>query len=85
MSKVCVCGQEGCALFPEGYDPSTDQVVRFEYTNYKGEKARRLVIPGRIWFGSTVYHTKEQWLLHAWDINKGEVRDFAWGDMSALY
>lgn len=55
--------------------------LSFRYTNWRGEAARRTVIPIEIWFGKTEWHPDEQWFLKARDIIKGEVRDFAFLDM----
>jgi len=52
-----------------------------EYTNYRGETARRVIIPIRMWWGKTEWHPEEQWLLTAWDVEKNASRDFAWQDM----
>ena len=52
-----------------------------EYTNYRGETARRIIIPIRMWWGSTEWHPQEQWMLTAWDVEKEARRDFAWQDM----
>lgn len=52
-----------------------------EYTNYRGETALRSIIPIRLWWGTTEWHPEEQWILTAWDAEKGTVRDFAWQDM----
>lgn len=53
----------------------------FEYKNYKGETAIRKVYPEDIWFGSNDYHTKPQWLMTAWDLEKKAWRDFAIEDI----
>lgn len=52
-----------------------------EYTNWRGETARRVIIPIRFWWGSTEWHPEEQWMLSAWDVEKDARRDFAWQDM----
>ena len=31
-------------------------VVTIDYTNYRGERAYRTVLPVRIWFGETEWH-----------------------------
>ena len=53
------------------------QVVRILYTNYRGETTHRRVIPDRIYFGSNEWHPEEQWLLDAYDLDKGARRAFA--------
>lgn len=55
--------------------------LKFTYTNYKGIKSERRVQPNNLWFGSTEYHKKKQWLLCAYDLDKEAFRDFALNDM----
>ncbi|WKT94522.1 hypothetical protein QYR01_10485 [Brucella anthropi] len=50
------------------------------YTNYRGETSERTITPIRPWFGSTEWHPEPQWLLRAYDHNKGAERDFALKD-----
>ena len=54
--------------------------VRFVYTNYRGEPSIRIARPIRMWFGSTEYHPEPQWLFTAFDVDKGQKRDFALAD-----
>jgi hypothetical protein len=49
--------------------------------NHRGEMSIRLVVPIMIAFGSNVFHTKPQHLLHAWDCNKEAERTFAMKDI----
>ena len=56
-------------------------ILQFVYKNYKGETNNRIVIPYDIWFGSTEYHPKEQWLFRAYDIEKCAERNFALKDV----
>lgn len=58
-------------------------LVQFDYCNYKGEKETRLVRPIKIWFGSTSFHPEPQWLLEAFDVVRGETRDFAMAGIRA--
>jgi predicted DNA-binding transcriptional regulator YafY len=55
--------------------------VEIEYTNYKGERGRRIILPSTIFYGTTPWHTEPQWLLSALDIMKDEMRDFALKDI----
>jgi hypothetical protein len=66
-------------LAPEERPDAPCHIV--EYTNYRGETARRVIIPIRFWWGSTEWHPEEQWMLSAWDVEKNARRDFAWQDM----
>jgi len=56
-------------------------VLKFEYKNYNGEISSRIVIPYKPWFGKTEHHKEEQWLLHAYDIEKCAERNFALKDI----
>lgn len=58
-----------------------DEVVSIKYTNYRGITDYRRILPVRMWFGSTEWHKKDQWLLEATDLNKGEIRHFAMADI----
>lgn len=62
-------------------DVENKKIVRIFYTNYKGEKGHRNIIPERIWFGSTEWHNEQQWLLDAWDVEKEAIRNFALKDI----
>jgi hypothetical protein len=57
------------------------QIVEIDYTNYRGERAKRRVIPIRVYFSATEWHPEEQWLLAAWDIEKQADRSFALKDI----
>ena len=51
--------------------------VIIDYTNYKGERRRRTITPKNIAFKSTECHPQTQWVLHAYDEDKKDFRDFA--------
>lgn len=59
------------------------RVVEIDYTNYRGERSTRRILPinNGLRFGSNEYHTIEQWLLPALDVVKGQVREFAMSDI----
>ena len=59
------------------------QIVKIEYTNWKGVNSIRNIIPQAIYFGSTQYHFN-CWLLKAWDIDKDDTRDFKLIDIKFL-
>lgn len=62
---------------------STDSVgndthMCFYYTNWKGNKGIRKISGDPVfWYGSTKYHTDDQWFIRAYDIEKKAIRDFA--------
>lgn len=59
------------------------QQVSILYTNWRGEKAERVIVPISIWFGATEWHPEQQWLLKALDVEKDAERDFAMRDIEA--
>lgn len=61
-----------------------DNTFKIEYTNYKGERAIRTIIPCCVWFGATKYHKDYQFLLNALDVEKNEQRDFAMKDIHSV-
>jgi ribonuclease HI len=63
---------------------NTNKYLSVTYTNYRGETRQRTIEPKSVWFGSTEWHPEEQWLLKATDIEKGEERDFALKDITAI-
>lgn len=58
----------------------TPRQINLTYTNWRGEKAVRLVLPKRLWFGTTEFHREPQWLLEVYDIEKQAFRDYALTD-----
>lgn len=48
-----------------------------DYTNHRGERAIRQIMPIRLYFGSTQWHPQEQWMLEVYDHDKDAVRDYA--------
>lgn len=67
------------------FDTTSQEVLSnpliFEYKNWKGETSMRTVIPSEIWYGHTDYHTNDQWMLKAWDVDKEDTRDFVVKDI----
>ncbi len=56
----------------------TDQPpMRIRYRNWRGEERWRTVTPLWVWYGSTDWHPKPQWLLHARDAEDNAQKDFA--------
>lgn len=54
------------------------------YTNWRGVRAVRRIIPVGVWFGSNPWHPEDQFFMSAWDVDKREMRDFAIRDMSPV-
>ncbi len=55
--------------------------VKILYTNWKNETRYRKIMPISIEFKSTKWHSEEQWILNAIDIEKNEQRSFAIKDI----
>lgn len=54
--------------------------VKMIYTNYRGEESIRDIRPINVWYGKTEYHPENQFILSAFDVDKGAMRDFALRD-----
>jgi len=53
------------------------KIVGIDYTNWRGERTLREIIPISIRFGTSEWHPEPQWLLLAYDIDKQAEREFA--------
>jgi hypothetical protein len=60
--------------------------IHIDYTNYRGERAIRLVRPieGGIYVGTTEHHPEPQWLMRAVDVKRDVERTFAMRDIHAF-
>lgn len=59
-------------------------LVEIDYTNWRGERRKRIVRPIEIKFQSTQWHPESQWILRAIDINDtlgDSVKGFAMKDI----
>ena len=54
--------------------------VHFLYTNHRREVMNRWATPKSIRWGVTEWHAEPQWLLLAFDHEKGAAREFALAD-----
>lgn len=59
------------------------EALTVTYRNWRGEVGERTITPIRVWFGATDWHPEPQWLLEAFDHDKGANRDFALKDFGA--
>jgi predicted DNA-binding transcriptional regulator YafY len=48
-----------------------------DYTNHRGERKKRMIVPYELWFGESPYHSGPQMFLNAYDFKRNEERDFA--------
>lgn len=55
--------------------------VRILYTNYRGETAWRTIVPRCLTFAASEWHPEHQWVLKAFDVEKGAARDFVMKDI----
>lgn len=55
--------------------------VKIDYTNWKGNRREREIIPIEIFFSTTQYHKEPQLLLKARDIEDNITKDFAMKDI----
>ena len=62
-------------------DVNKKQSVVIDYTNYRGKRSKREIVPMKIWYGATEWHKEEQWLLDAHDVEKDALRNFAMKDI----
>ncbi len=57
------------------------QVVEIDYTNWRGERSTRKIVPMRIAFENSEWHPETQWILEALDVEKHELRGFAFANI----
>lgn len=55
--------------------------VAIDYTNWRGERRIRRIMPLSISWGSTQFHPKPQWLLRARDLEDDGIKMFAMCDI----
>ena len=58
--------------------------LKIQYKNWRGVIAEREILPRRCYFGSNEWHTENQWLMTAWDVQKDAMRTFAMSDITIL-
>jgi predicted DNA-binding transcriptional regulator YafY len=64
-------------LFNPPTTPTDVRQVVIDYTNHRGERRKRVVVPSFVAFEFNEWHPQAQWLLHAWDVEKAAMRTFA--------
>lgn len=57
------------------------KIITIDYTNYRGERGTRRVLPYEQYFGTTPFHPDPQWLMRALDVEKNAERTFAMKDI----
>jgi len=59
----------------------SEHSVVIDYTNWKGDRRKRTIIPHRVDFENTEWHPVTQWLLEAVDCEDGKLKQFAMKDI----
>lgn len=55
--------------------------LMIDYTNHRGERSWRNIKPLKMFYGTSEYHHRPQWLLLAQDLDKGAQRTFTLADI----
>lgn len=55
----------------------TGRVVVIDYTNWRGVRRKRRIVPQDIRFGRSDWHPSDQWLMAAVDAETGSPHEFA--------
>tara|TARA_R110000803_G_scaffold179960_2_gene242354 strand:+ start:1082 stop:1513 length:432 start_codon:yes stop_codon:yes gene_type:complete len=58
-----------------------NEILKFFYTNWKGETTERFVQPIGVVFEANKFHPVEQWFLVAYDYDRKAERQFAMNDI----
>lgn len=61
---------------PAGESVET-RAASIDYTNWRGIRGTRRILPVHLWFGSTEFHSKAQWMIRSIDLDRQETRDFS--------
>ena len=62
-------------------DIQVNSTVEIDYTNYKGIRRIRTIIPFKIKFCTSEWHPEKQWILFATDIETKTLKQFAIKDI----
>lgn len=82
MSCVnCCAWPKPCSECPTEPQPDDVKAVLIDYTNYKGRRYVRRILPLQLLFQSTPHHPEPQWLVKAYDYEKRAKRSFALKDI----
>jgi predicted DNA-binding transcriptional regulator YafY len=60
-----------------------EKEVKILYTNWKGKKAWRTILPIELTFSSNEWHKEKQWIIKAIDKEKNQERTFTCKDIEA--
>ncbi len=59
------------------------RAVVIDYTDNTGSRAKRPVLPVKVWYGVTIHHPQPQWFLRALCLERKVDRDFALKDIAS--
>jgi hypothetical protein len=60
------------------------KAIKVTYTNWRGERAVRSIVPIEIYWGKTEYHPQEQWLLRVFDVERNAERIYAFKEIEQV-
>ncbi len=65
--------------------PDQRKIVEIDYTNWRGERSKRRIVPLTIRFESNEWHPEAQWICEAIDCDRGDTRSFAMKDIHSWH
>lgn len=52
------------------------KIVEIDYTNWRGERRWRMILPSDLRFENNEWHPDTQWMLYATDVEDGKLKGF---------
>lgn len=89
LQPSCIIRHAGPVAVPEPVEPESNPQpepvenkpepppIWIDYTNHRGERRIRQIVPLGAYFGTSPWHPNPQWLVEARDVEKNEIRIFA--------
>lgn len=62
-------------------DVVLDRAIKVIYSNWRGEKATRTIVPLSLYWGKSEWHPQEQWMIRVWDVDRNDYREYAFKDI----
>ena len=75
--KIEITYDNGLVSTTELPNKDSRQTVIIDYTNWRGERRERRVIPQYSIYGSNQWHPGNQWLWVMWDLEENKEKCFA--------
>lgn len=60
------------------------QAIKIDYTNHRGERRVRNIIPIKIRFTATPEHKDAQWILDGFDLDKKSFRSYSFSGIHSF-